>query len=312
MARLLATWQRPDRPPVGCTGVARQTPCPQPTASQASGRPWLQSHFVYKASVLKAAVEGRLVETEASIARREGRSYETGEKLLQRILDVRRVTWKGRGKYVEPENAAALLDWPAPVGWSSSTLEAVTEANRVICYGILMPKENLDVGVLFVKVRDMRGDTIDLDALHRTSNEIAAKYARASLKTGDVLLSIRGTFGRVATVPPLLDGGNITQDTARVAVSPEFDAAFVALYLRSEDAQRYFKKVARGVAVKGVNIGDIRPMPIPVPPIAEQIRIVAEVDRHLSIVREVEAEVDTNLKRAQALRQATLSQAFSS
>ncbi len=45
-------------------------------------------------------------------------------------------------------------------------------------------------------------------------------------------------------------------------------------------------------------------------PFAEQTRIVAEVDRHLSIIREVEAEVDTNLKRAQALRQATLAKAF--
>ena len=46
------------------------------------------------------------------------------------------------------------------------------------------------------------------------------------------------------------------------------------------------------------------------PPIAEQARIIAEVDRHLSIIREVEAEVDANLLRAQALRQATLRAAF--
>ena len=46
------------------------------------------------------------------------------------------------------------------------------------------------------------------------------------------------------------------------------------------------------------------------PPVAEQTRIVAEVDRHLSIIREVEAEVDANLQRAQALRQAVLSRAF--
>ena len=51
---------------------------------------------------------------------------------------------------------------------------------------------------------------------------------------------------------------------------------------------------------------------LPLPPIAVQVRIVAEVDRHLSIVREVEAEVDANLKRAQALRQATPSKAFAS
>jgi type I restriction enzyme S subunit len=47
-----------------------------------------------------------------------------------------------------------------------------------------------------------------------------------------------------------------------------------------------------------------------VPPITEQARIVAEVERHLSIVREVEAEVDANIQRAQVLRQATLSKAF--
>jgi type I restriction enzyme S subunit len=50
---------------------------------------------------------------------------------------------------------------------------------------------------------------------------------------------------------------------------------------------------------------------IALPPEGEQIRIVAEVDRHLSFIREVEAAVDTNLQRAQALRQATLANAFS-
>ena len=44
--------------------------------------------------------------------------------------------------------------------------------------------------------------------------------------------------------------------------------------------------------------------------IREQARIVAEVDRRLSIVREVEAEVDANLKRAQALRSAILARCF--
>ena len=51
-------------------------------------------------------------------------------------------------------------------------------------------------------------------------------------------------------------------------------------------------------------------MPVPLPPLAEQARIVAEVDRQVSIFREVEAEVDANLLRAQALRRATLAKAF--
>src|SRR5690606_10587714 len=47
----------------------------------------------YRASVLRAAVEGRLVPTEAELARREGRSYEPAPVLLERILIERRRRW---------------------------------------------------------------------------------------------------------------------------------------------------------------------------------------------------------------------------
>ncbi len=57
----------------------------------------------YRAAVLKAACEGKLVPTEAELARQEGRSYETGAQLLDRILTERRQKWNGKGKYKEPE-----------------------------------------------------------------------------------------------------------------------------------------------------------------------------------------------------------------
>ncbi len=265
----------------------------------------------YKAAVLKAAVEGRLVETEAELARGEGLSYETGAQLLQRILETRRSQWKGKGKYKEPA-APDTKDLPElPKDWAVASLEQLTSGDRVICYGILMPKENVPNGILYVKVKDLKGDKVDIASLHRTTPEIAAKYARASLRTGDLLLAIRGTYGRVAEVPPELDGGNITQDTARLVVSPLVDNAFIACFLRSLDAQNYFKRVARGVAVKGVNIADVRICPVPLPSLRDQQRIAAEVDRRLSLVREVEAQVNTNLTRAARLRQAVLSRAFS-
>lgn len=61
-----------------------------------------------------------------------------------------------------------------------------------------------------------------------------------------------------------------------------------------------------------ISQGVLSRCPIPLPPLAEQHRIVAEVDRRLSIVREVEAEVEANLKRAQTLRQTVLQTAFTS
>jgi len=54
-----------------------------------------------------------------------------------------------------------------------------------------------------------------------------------------------------------------------------------------------------------------RALPIPLPPANEQRRIVVEVDRRLSLVRETEAQVNANLRRAERLRQSILSRAFS-
>lgn len=266
----------------------------------------------YRAAVLKAACEGRLVPTEAELTkgRNQKSKFETGQELLTRILNERRQHWQGRGTYKEPA-APDIRNLPQfPSTWIVASLEQLTSAARPICYGILMPKENVATGILFVKVKDMKGDKIDLESLHRTTPEIAAKYARASLKTGDLLLAIRGTYGRVAEVSMELDGGNITQDTARLDVTKLVNHRFVATCLRNPDCQNYFKRVARGVAVKGVNIGDVRPTPIPLPPLAEQTRIVAEVEHRLSVVEELESVVAANLQRAARLRQAVLQRAF--
>lgn len=169
-----------------------------------------------------------------------------------------------------------------PSSWCWLPLESLVDSSRPICYGILMPKENLEDGVLYVKVRDFKGDRIDLESLQRTSRQIADKYRRSSLRKGDLLVSIRGTFGRVAVVPPELVGGNITQDTARLAVNSEWESMFVAYWMRSPLCQNYFKHVARGVAVRGVNIGDLKPCPCPVAPTNEQRRIVAKIEELFS------------------------------
>ena len=85
-------------------------------------------------------------------------------------------------------------------------------------------------------------------------------------------------------------------------------ASYFFLWFESLD----LAKLSDGSNIPQINNKDIVPLIVPLPPLAEQSRIVAEVDRHLSIIREVEAEVDANLRRAQALRQTTLANAFTS
>jgi Type I restriction modification DNA specificity domain len=207
---------------------------------------------------------------------------------------------------LEQAATANAFDGESP----TSLLVDITPADRPICYGILMPKDHVEDGILYVRVKDFPRDRIHLSGLRRTAPAIAHKYRRSVLRPGDVLVSIRGTFGRVAIVPEELAGANITQDTARVTPGTEVDGRYVAAFLRSGHAQQFFRRVARGVAVKGVNLGDLRQLPVPVPPLEEQHRIVAEIEQELSLMDSLSTAVELARKRSAVIRRSILECAF--
>ncbi|CAG1769911.1 partial Type-1 restriction enzyme EcoKI specificity protein, partial [uncultured bacterium] len=82
---------------------------------------------LYRQSVLKAACEGRLVPTEAELARAEGREYEAADVLLARILKERRERWNGKGKYKEAEAPDTNVLSPTPEGWCLANVGDVIE-----------------------------------------------------------------------------------------------------------------------------------------------------------------------------------------
>jgi type I restriction enzyme S subunit len=97
----------------------------------------------------------------------------------------------------------------------------------------------------------------------------------------------------------------------RIRTTAEIDSAFLAMQMCAPAFRRQLEKAKRATtSVAAIYLKDLVRLQVIVPAMAEQHRIVAEVDRRLSIVREVEAEVDANLKRAQALRKAVLGRAF--
>jgi type I restriction enzyme S subunit len=89
------------------------------------------------------------------------------------------------------------------------------------------------------------------------------------------------------------------------------DRAFIEYAIASRVVQDQILGITKVVAQLKGNLASFSSNALPLPPFARQTRIVAEVDRQLSIIREVESEVEANLQRAQALRQATLAKAFS-
>lgn len=170
-------------------------------------------------------------------------------------------------------------------------LDDINQTDRPICYGILMPGQGHPGGVPVVKVKDIKGGVINTDSLLLTSPELDHEYRRSRLRAGDVLLTIRGTAGRVAVVPPQLDGANITQDTARISVDDPTLRDWVYYALQAPDVQQQIADNTRGQAVKGINIGDVRKLSIPMPAATERSRIVAVLAANDRLIRSSLAEV---------------------
>jgi type I restriction enzyme S subunit len=277
----------------------------------------------YRASVLKAAVEGRLTQQ----WRAEHPDVEPADQLLQRILRERREKWeqdqlakyeaKGKkppknwkDKYKEPAAPDTTNLPELPKGWCWATAQQLTAPLKPIIYGILKPGPHTPDGVPYVRVMEMKTGTINVRSLKRCNKERAEKFKRATLSEGDILVSKDGTIGKVAIVPPELEGGNITQHVLRFSASPHVLNCYIARGIEAPFCQAWMKGETKGVALQGVNVEDFRRMPIPLPPAAEQAVIADEITSGQVDLTRLEKTITQDIQRSGRLRQAILKRAF--
>lgn len=175
-------------------------------------------------------------------------------------------------------------------------LGELVEADRPITYGILKPGTGFPGGVPVIKVKDMKDGFIDQTDLLLTSPEIDNSYKRSRLRAGDLLISIRGSVGRIAEVPENLANANITQDTARLTIKKEYNKVYIRGVLESEPLQHDMEKNIRGVAVKGINIGYLRELGIPVCERYKQDELASlyvQADKSKYVARQATANLKT-------------------
>ena len=148
--------------------------------------------------------------------------------------------------------------------WPITSLDDLITPDRPITYGILMPGKGFPGGVPVIKVRDFPAGRISTADLLLTDPKIDHEYRRSRLRAGDLLVSIRGTIGRLTFVPEHLNGANITQDTARLSIRPEINPNYVRCLLESSWLRMQIRKNTTGLAVQGINIGEVRRLRVPV------------------------------------------------
>ena len=277
----------------------------------------------YKAAVLKAAVEGRLVETEAELARKktpsplagegggEGASYETGAQLLQRILETRRSRWQGKGKYKEPATPDTTDLPELPEGWVWS---AVEQLSGLVEYGSSAKTSEDSTGIPVLRM----GNIVEGELVFDELKYLPAKhdeFPKLLLEPGDLLFNRTNSpelVGKTAVFVGSPQKFSFASYLIRVRLVEGAAPQFLAAYINSSHGRNWVKSVVtQQVGQANVNGTKLQALVVPLPPELEQQRIVVEIDHRLSLVREVETQVDVNLTRAARLRQAVLGRAFS-
>jgi type I restriction enzyme, S subunit len=288
----------------------------------------------YRASVLKAACEGRLVAQDAndepaSVGNRQQGIGNRGRRASEMAeIRPRPVRWDtpepSSGTRLIPcvppdrsfQTASDTTGLPElPTGWVWATAEQIC---LVVASGST-PKPDLmhsgDGDIPFIKVYNLtfHGEldfSVKPTFVDRVTHE--GLLSRSRTYPGDILTNIVGPpLGKVSLVPNQFSEWNINQAIAIFRPTDICDRHFLAYVLQSPDVKRRFELTSKATAGQfNLSISTCRNIPLPLPPLAEQRRIVAEVERLLSVVTALEATVTANLKRAERLRQSILKRAF--
>lgn len=279
----------------------------------------------YRAAVLKAACEGRLVPTEAELARKEGRSYETGEQLLARILKECRAKWEvdqlakmqasgkspknddWKKKYKEPEPPDTSTLPAPPEGWVWGSLDQVFLVER----GRFSIRPRNDPRYFggpypFVQIGDLPREGGTIRAFQQTLNEKGLLVSKMFSK-GTVLVAIVGAT--IANTGVLSFDSCCPDSLVGLRNENAILLSFAEAYLTSMKLSLRRASYASG-GQPNISLAMLQPYPLPLPPESEQTRIIMEIQRSLSTVETLQEAVAHRILSADRLRQSVLKRAF--
>jgi type I restriction enzyme, S subunit len=250
----------------------------------------------YKASLLKAACEGKLIDSKLGIGDEPS------------VVTLRR--YRNEPLYLDE---LPIL----PDRWCYTRINALLSETRTGLktgpFGSLLKKhEHRETGVPVFGIENIGKMEFVLGSKIYISEEKAKQLEGYAALAGDVLISRSGTVGEVCVVPENMGEARISTNIMRVVLNQEIILSkfFVMLFNGAPFVLDQVTELCKGSTRDFLNQTILKSIVFPLPPLEEQRQIVAEVERRLSVARQVENAVEEALVRASRLRQAVLRSAF--
>ena len=249
-----------------------------------------------KKSILQEAVQGKLVPQDPS--------DEPAEALLERIrAEKQRLIKEGKIKKDKHESVIFRRDnshyekldgverriddelpFEIPENWCWCrlvTIAAVLGGKRIPA-GRKLTEYN--TGHVYIRVSDMMDGGVSTDRLLYVPEDIYPSISRYIINKADVFITVAGTIGRVGKIPDELDGANLTENADRLVLAG-VNQDWLIKVLQSGMIQEQIAEATTQVGQPKLAIARIERFLIPLPPLAEQHRIVQRIEELLPLVK---------------------------
>ena len=285
----------------------------------------------YKAAVLKAAVEGKLTEQ----WRKDHPNVEPADQLLKRILAERRAKWeaeelaKMKAKGIKPKDDSWKKKYKEPVGPDTANLPELPELPEGWVWTRLgsLPVDVFDgpfgsnlksTDYVSSGVRVIRLENIGSSGFIDGKESFITEQKYEQLKKhkvghGDIIFSsFVANETRVVMLPGHIKKAINKADCFCVRINDEaINKRYIETFLATRTAYEQLVGEVHGATRPRINTTQLKDCHVSMSSLAEQNEIVSEIDRRLSVTEELETTIETNLKRAERLRQTILQRAFS-
>jgi len=187
-----------------------------------------------------------------------------------------------------------------PEDWLDPQLQEIADQASPICYGIVQVGPFMPNGIPVLAIKNLG---LDYAAnIHRTSEKVEAPYLRSRVRPDDVVVSVKGTTGRIGIVPQHFRG-NISRDLARVRPRTDVAPQFLFHALQSGLAQRRLTNATVGTTRMELSIATLKEVRIPLPPTRREQATIASA---LSAADALIESLEQLLAKKRHLKQGTM------